>query len=70
MDAICRAPYLAAAEVSSVALCCVLAIPHLLYAFIWLQPQVWRSAFGKTSVDTLASTAFLIKGAPFPYCSL
>lgn len=40
----------------------VLAIPHLLYAFIWFFPHLWMRAFKKNSAEVFESMAWLLKG--------
>lgn len=40
-----------------------LASPHILYAFIWYFPQVWRSIYGRWSVQVFESLAWILKGA-------
>ncbi|GLI61140.1 hypothetical protein VaNZ11_003416 [Volvox africanus] len=39
---------------STSSLLAVLALPHLLYAFVWLAPGVWRRTFRKQSVPVFA----------------
>ena len=43
-----------------------LAAPHVLYAFIWFFPSVWRRRFGERSVAVFDGTAWVLKGAPIP----
>lgn len=40
----------------------LLSLPHFLYAFIWFNPRVWQSLFGKHSVKVFAFCGFLGKG--------
>jgi len=40
-----------------------LALPHLLYAYIWFFPHKWRALFKKQSVDVFEKLAWLLKGA-------
>lgn len=44
------------------ALALALVAPHVLYAFIWFFPSVWRSWFGKRSVTVFDSAAWGLKG--------
>jgi hypothetical protein len=40
-----------------------LALPHLLYAWIWLRPGDWLSLFGKkNAVEAFAHAAYFGKG--------
>lgn len=39
-----------------------LAMPHLLYGFIWFFPSVWRRWFGNQSVLVFDSVAWVLKG--------
>lgn len=39
-----------------------LALPHLLYAYIWFYPQQWKDTFKGRSVDIFASIAGALKG--------
>lgn len=39
-----------------------LALPHLLYAFIWFFPQQWLQTFKSKAVDVFASVAVALKG--------
>ena len=39
-----------------------LALPHLLYAFIWFFPHLWMNAFKKRSVEVFETVAWLMKG--------
>ena len=41
-----------------------LALPHLLYAFIWFFPHLWMRAFKKSSVETFELLAWTLKGKP------
>ena len=41
-----------------------LAIPHALYAFIWLFPQYWRALFRRSPVSVFAAVASCLKGEP------
>lgn len=43
--------------------CSCIAAPHLLYAFIWFQPHIWRQRFGSKAVSTFADIAAALKGA-------
>lgn len=38
-----------------------LALPHLLYAFIWYMPEVWMKLFKKKSVEVFETCAWLLK---------
>ena len=43
----------------------VLSIPHVLYAFIWFRPALFRSLCGRAdAVTTFARIAAALKGAP------
>lgn len=46
-----------------------LASPHILYSFIWYFPQVWRSIYGRWSVEVFESLAWVLKGAMDRYQS-
>ena len=39
-----------------------LASPHVLYAFIWYFPHIWRKQFGKKGVEVFETCAWLLKG--------
>lgn len=39
-----------------------LSAPHFLYAFLWFLPNVWKSMFGKKSVEVFTSAGVLGKG--------
>lgn len=51
---------------SEILLVTLLALPHVLYAYIWFYPQQWRSLFIKKidSVYCFAYTAGLLKSEP------
>jgi hypothetical protein len=51
-----------AAHVSNWGVVGALALPHLLYAFIWYFPHMWMRLFGKSSVRVFESMAWLLKG--------
>lgn len=38
-----------------------LAMPHVLYAFIWYMPQVWMKLFKKKSVEVFETCAWFLK---------
>jgi hypothetical protein len=40
----------------------LLALPHFLYAFIWLQSDAWRGTFGERSVSVFAACGAIGKG--------
>nr|BBC28427.1 phospholipid-N-methyltransferase [Chlamydomonas sphaeroides] len=40
------------------ALLAVIALPHLLYAFVWTRPHAWKRMFGSRSVDAFASAGY------------
>ena len=46
---------------TSLVLLCI-ASPHILYAFIWLQPQRWKASFGGRAVEVFALVAVALKG--------
>ncbi|GLC41491.1 hypothetical protein PLESTB_001005900 [Pleodorina starrii] len=56
---------LVAPAVSTRSLLAVLALPHLLYAFVWLKPRIWRQTFGKQSVPIFAWTGAAGKALQF-----
>lgn len=39
-----------------------LALPHLMYAFIWYFPDTWMSWFKKKSVQVFETIAWVLKG--------
>lgn len=39
-----------------------LALPHLLYAYIWFNSSTWLKTFGKKSVQRFETAAWLLKG--------
>jgi hypothetical protein len=39
-----------------------LALPHLLYAYIWFFPNKWMAIFKKDSVQVFENIAWLLKG--------
>lgn len=51
-----------AAEWSNWGVVVALALPHLLYAFIWYFPHIWMRLFRKSSVRVFESMAWLLKG--------
>lgn len=40
----------------------VLSIPHFLYLFVWMRPEIWQNIFGKSSLDIFASCGVGCKG--------
>lgn len=42
-----------------------LALPHLLYAFIWYMPELWMKTFQKRSVEVFETCAWLLKSVQF-----
>lgn len=46
-----------------------LAAPHVLYAFIWFFPSVWRRRFGERSVAVFDGAAWVLKGASIQMCA-
>ena len=43
-----------------------LALPHVLYSFVWLNNKAWRRLFQKNSVHFFACIASLLKGEAAP----
>ena len=43
-----------------------LALPHVLYSFVWLNDRAWRRLFQKNSVHFFACIASLLKGEAAP----
>ena len=45
--------------------CGLVALPHVLYALVWLRPDVWMRVFGRnnSAVKALSSAAHVLKGA-------
>ena len=39
-----------------------LALPHLLYAFIWFFPNRWMTLFKSKSVEVFETVAWMLKG--------
>ena len=39
-----------------------IAVPHVLYAYIWFFPDKWRAAFKSRSVDVFHAAAWALKG--------
>lgn len=56
--------------VDHLTLCLVLASPHILYAFIWIWPSLWKQAFKQKSSDVLANVAVALKVAQGSACLL
>ncbi|KAI8110979.1 hypothetical protein M9434_004553 [Picochlorum sp. BPE23] len=54
-----------AADVSNWGVVGALALPHLLYAFIWYFPDMWMRMFRKSSVRVFESMAWLLKVIQF-----
>mmetsp|Transcript_4853 Transcript_4853/g.9659 ORF Transcript_4853/g.9659 Transcript_4853/m.9659 type:complete len:193 (+) Transcript_4853:51-629(+) len=54
-----------AADVSNWGVVGALALPHLLYAFIWYFPDMWMRMFRKSSVRVFESMAWLLKVVQF-----
>lgn len=52
-----------ALAVSNWGVVAALAIPHILYAFIWFLPGLWMKAFKRKSVEVFETAAWLLKGA-------
>lgn len=42
---------------TAVVLLVVLALPHFLFAYVWLRPRSWHRAFGSKDVDAFAALA-------------
>lgn len=57
-------------EASNWGVVACLALPHLLYAFIWFFPQRWMAAFKKSSVVIFENVAWALKGMRIQLCSL
>lgn len=51
-----------AGDCSNWALVGALALPHLLYAYIWYFPHIWMRLFGRSSVRVFESMAWFLKG--------
>ena len=48
----------------------LIALPHILYAAIWYQPQIWRAQFRGLSVEIFSRVASALKGTALQHVSL
>ena len=55
-------PEMASLELSDWAVVACLALPHLLYAYIWFFPDRWMAVWKKSSVQVFENFAWALKG--------